>query len=168
MENPTHDLWKFHARLASCGVFPAEANLQAEFYHQARMMQLFCVLELTTSMGRIDCAVLNLECDSIIAIVEFKRGKIDLKSEQIRRYKNLSVNVYGLNKWDDCRNLVVDLYNLRRNGALRQLPLAHVLLPVDGISPRIKPKTQSKANPGWGITFGKDEHGRLVAQRNAY
>lgn len=87
----------------------SEANIQAEFYHWARVANLPVTLEFATPVGRLDIAVLNRERTAIRAIVECKRRAVSFRSGesgQIQRYKAIGVPVYGLAAMEDCERLV--------------------------------------------------------------
>lgn len=82
----------------------AEANLQAEFYHACRLINLPVALEITTPAGRLDAGILNLERNSLLAVVEVKRSKLSFnegRSRQIINYKALGLPVYGLHAGTD-------------------------------------------------------------------
>jgi len=77
----------------------SEANLQAEFYHQCKLIGQQCALEVTTRVGRLDIAVLSADRCRILAIVEAKKSHAYFangQSAQIQRYKLLGLPVYGL------------------------------------------------------------------------
>lgn len=86
----------------------AEANLQAEFYHACRLIELPCVLEVHTPAGRIDAAILNKARTHLLAVIEVKRDRsafMDGRSQQIQSYKQLGLPVYGLAQGDDPHRL---------------------------------------------------------------
>ena len=86
----------------------AEANLQAEFYHQCRLIDLQLALEVTTPAGRLDAAILTPDRLNLVAIVEVKRSKLSFnegRSRQILNYKALGVPVYGLDTTTDPKRL---------------------------------------------------------------
>jgi len=85
----------------------SEANVQAEFYHQCRLIGLPVALEVTTPVGRLDVAVLNATGDGCVAIVECKKAACMISAElgQVRRYKKIGVPVYGLTDKQRCRGL---------------------------------------------------------------
>src|SRR4051812_28490794 len=76
-----------------------EANTQAEFYHQARLIGLPILLELATPLGRHDIAILRPDKSGVVALIECKRQgrRVYGNSRQIQRYKLLGVPIYGLN-----------------------------------------------------------------------
>ena len=78
-----------------------EANTQAEFYHQCRLLGVECALEVNTPFGRVDVAVLSDDRKRFLAIVEVKQQRVDFRREQIDRYKQIGVPVYGL--WNPLR-----------------------------------------------------------------
>ena len=84
--------------LHACGVRLPEANIQAEFYHHAKILGINAVLELSTPVGRLDIAVLDGSGSNLIAVVECKSNdqKVVTKTNQIRRYMQIGVPVYGL------------------------------------------------------------------------
>ena len=87
----------------------AEANVQAEFYHHARLAERPVALELSTPAGRIDIAVLSVDRSAIVAVVECKRNWKQFKggkSPQIMRYKRLGLPVYGLAEFSRAKRLV--------------------------------------------------------------
>src|SRR5271169_7045453 len=77
-------------------MFDAEANIQAEFYHQCKLIGLECRLEVTTPVGRLDAVILAPGLQRVLAIVEVKREAASFEQRQIERYKTLGVPVYGL------------------------------------------------------------------------
>lgn len=85
-----------------------EATIQAEFYHQAKLIGLNCVMEFSTPCGRLDIAAFNDEWSAVIAIVEVKKGRLSL-TQQIVRYKKIGVPVFGLNRVDKCRALATQI-----------------------------------------------------------
>ena len=85
-----------------------EADIQAEFYHHARLIGLACVLEHCTPVGRLDIAVLNDARDRLLVIVECKRRE-SFSPGQIARYKSIGVPVYGLHKFDRAEGLAKQL-----------------------------------------------------------
>ncbi len=89
----------------------SEANVQAEFYHHARLHNLPVYLELFASVGRIDIAVLCRDRSGIVAVVECKRHGHSVYGDswQIRRYKKLGVPVYGLSDWFRAERLVLTI-----------------------------------------------------------
>lgn len=91
-----------------------EANAQAEFYHQSRLISLSVALEVNTPFGRIDIGVLNLEKDGLIAVVECKRLLNEFCPYQIERYKQLGVPVYGLRGIKNAQRLALTIK--RRHG----------------------------------------------------
>ena len=84
-----------------------EANVQAEFFHQARLLGLECVLELPTPLGRLDVAFLNEAADTLICIVECKSESRSepIEGKQIDRYKSIGVPVFTLSKRADAAEL---------------------------------------------------------------
>lgn len=82
--------------------FDAEANLQAEIYHQARLAGLPLALEVTTPAGRHDAVVLNPSHSHLIALIECKRSALSFtgKSSQIERYKRLGLPLYTVSNSD--------------------------------------------------------------------
>ena len=99
--------WKFRAQFGKARF--SEANIQAEFYHECRLLGVNCLLELNTPVGRLDIAILNKDCSAIVAIVEVKRGYFNLKSNQFERYRSLGVPVYGLGKLYAVNQLVKNI-----------------------------------------------------------
>ena len=86
-----------------------EANVQAEFYHQARLVGMVCVLEFMSPAGRLDLVVLNDEADRLLCIVECKREtrRSDFdQSAQVARYRQLGVPVLCLMMRDESASLV--------------------------------------------------------------
>lgn len=95
-----------------------EANIQAEFYHQARLINLPVVLEFRTPVGILDVAILNIMRDGIVAIVECKRSqtpKFNSESWQIKRYKRIGVPVYGLADFERAARLAASIKSKHGN-----------------------------------------------------
>lgn len=89
-----------------------EATLQAEFYHACRLLNLTCVLELVTPVGRLDAAILTPDKSTLLAVVEVKRNEFSFlegRSEQIQRYKRLGVEVYGIWIGEDAHKLAATI-----------------------------------------------------------
>lgn len=96
----------------------AEANRQAEFYHACRLIALPVVLELTTTAGRLDAAIMSPDRKAIVAIVEVKRRRRDFEnglSAQIMRYKRLGLPVYGLSFANDPHRLAATIQKRHAN-----------------------------------------------------
>jgi hypothetical protein len=74
----------------------SEANIQAEFYHRARLLGLEVQMEMHTPVGRLDAAILSSDRSHLLAIVECKRYKISRDAVQIKRYERIGVPVYIL------------------------------------------------------------------------
>jgi hypothetical protein len=89
-----------------------EANIQAEFYHHARLLGFVAILELSTPAGRHDIAILNHEQTHLLAIVECKSNESRrvYHSPQIRRYKQLGVPVFGLADFDRAEHLAAQIH----------------------------------------------------------
>lgn len=89
-----------------------EANLQAEFYHACRLIDLPVSLEVSTPAGRLDCAILDANRTMLLAIVEVKDSPTAFlggESLQIQRYKTLGVPVYGLSPRNDPHRLAATI-----------------------------------------------------------
>lgn len=105
----------------------SEATLQAEFYHHCRLIGLPIELELSTPVGRLDCAIFSEDRQTLLCIVECKKpDRICPMSEsnQIRRYKTLGVPVYGLWKWERAAILAAKIKAANHPGK----PIAEVML----------------------------------------
>lgn len=77
--------------------FRSEAVIQAEFYHQCRLIGLPCTLEWGSALGRMDLVVFNRQWTHVLAIVETKRWYTpNPSSRQIARYKKSGAPVFGL------------------------------------------------------------------------
>ena len=76
----------------------SEANIQAEFYHQARLSGLNCVLEIDTPAGRIDAAIMDESKTAFLCFIECKRDQLprSFHSPQLARYSKLGVPVLTL------------------------------------------------------------------------
>jgi len=83
--------WGFSERLP-------EANIQAEFYHCCRLLEIPCVLEYRTPTGRHDVVIFSRNFDYLLAIVECKcsQAQCDYPSRQITRYREVGVAIYTL------------------------------------------------------------------------
>ena len=104
-----------------------ETTIQGEFYHQARLIGLKCILELHTPAGRLDVAVFSDDWSEVTAIVECKKGALYL-SNQIRKYKTLGVPVFGLNKLDKCAHLAAQIKRNHSKGVpLRKIDRMQVI-----------------------------------------
>lgn len=86
----------------------SEATIQAEFYHQCRLIGLPCVLELSTPRGRLDCVILSADGLRALAIVEVKR-RVMRHTRQIQRYKGFGIPVFGLWQFDRAAKLASQL-----------------------------------------------------------
>lgn len=87
----------------------AEANVQAEFYHQCRLLGLNCELEMSTPVGRLDCAILSEDADRLLCIIECKREDRLIpmwETRQIKRYKTIGVPVHYLCSFSECEAMV--------------------------------------------------------------
>lgn len=89
--------------------FPiSEANIQAEFYHQCRLLGVPCVLEFITPVGRHDACIFSPDFTHLRAIVECKNnrcGMFNPASRQYQRYKSLGVPIYDLCSMDKALEL---------------------------------------------------------------
>lgn len=106
-----------------------EANLQAEFYHFAKLRGWPVVLELITNAGRVDIALLSKDRTRLLALVECKCSPIYFaggKSAQIARYKTLGVPVYGLSDIARTERLVATV--IERCGNMAGIPIADLAL----------------------------------------
>lgn len=102
----------------------SEANLQAEFYHACRLIDLPCALEVTTPAGRHDAVILSADRRAILAIIEVNPHKADFmggRSPQITRYKSIGAPVYGLSPEKDPHRLAATLKERHANDAGVQL-----------------------------------------------
>jgi hypothetical protein len=91
--------------------FPiSEANIQAEFYHQCRLLGVPCVLEFITPAGRLDAAILNASLSRVLAIVECKRDGARVRPYQIARYERVGVPVHTLCSKDAAAGLAESLH----------------------------------------------------------
>ncbi len=71
-----------------------EAEIQAEFYHQAKLAGLKCRIELVTIAGRLDVAIVSKCGKGIVFCVEIKRGIGLLCPRQLMKYRDATdVNV---------------------------------------------------------------------------
>ena len=80
-----------------------EATIQAELYHQCRLMGLRAVLEYNTPVGRMDLVVLSEDGKSVVAGVECKRPTTQsgrrrnenqtANSRQMRRYQTTGITM---------------------------------------------------------------------------
>lgn len=88
-----------------------EANIQAEFYHHCKCVELNCALEVLTPIGRFDCAVFSKDWTLLLAIVECKKHAKESRPEtgQIRRYSTANVPVHILDSFDACEQLAIKL-----------------------------------------------------------
>jgi hypothetical protein len=92
-----------------------EATIQAEFYHQCRLLGLTCVLEYTTPVGRLDAVVFAEGLSAIIAGVECKRprthsgtrrNEVALEnSRQLQRYRSTGITMFTLIRFEDAERL---------------------------------------------------------------
>ncbi len=80
-----------------------EADIQAEFYHQARLAGLTIGLETSTNRGRLDLIVMNPERDRVFCIIECKRGeqRINHNSRQTHRYKSFGLDFFIVGTLED-------------------------------------------------------------------
>lgn len=101
-----------------------EANITAEFYHQCRLLGIQIALEVTIPFGRIDIAILNKKRTHLIAIIEAKKDGRPFDHNQIERYKQLGVPVYGLNRIEHAKRLAL---TIERNELWRfGMPLSQI------------------------------------------
>jgi hypothetical protein len=84
----------------------SEALIQSEFYHQAKLRNVPCLLTVKTKHGVPDILVMNSTKTEIIAVVEVKRGKELFVSEQLNRYKELGLPLFKLCSLDACSALL--------------------------------------------------------------
>lgn len=97
----------------------SEANIQAEFYSICKQVGLNCALELTTPAGRVDCGIFSDDWEYLIAIVECKHNQYQkvFLNNQIRRYKQIGVPIYGLARMNSL-SLAMTIKNSNYKGTL--------------------------------------------------
>lgn len=74
----------------------SECDLQAEFYHRAKLRGLRCRLEVGSCVGRLDVVVLAKGRTGIYLIVECKRSTKGLCPMQLSRYRGIGAPVLTL------------------------------------------------------------------------
>lgn len=89
----------------------SEAHIQAEFYHQARLRMVDCLLCANTTAGVPDVLILN-RYKKIVAIIEVKRDPSLFDDDQIARYESLGLPVLKLSSIDGCAPLLDSLHPL--------------------------------------------------------
>ena len=106
-----------------------EANVQAEFYHQAKLIGLNCILEWTTPKGRLDIAILNSQETKVFAIIECKRSERPRwkSSRQFARYSKLGVPVLALQKTEDATALARQMLSLTTGVASHSVSVDSIL-----------------------------------------
>src|SRR5208282_2566208 len=92
-----------------CPFKVAEANIQAEFYHFARLHNLQCLLEFRTPCGRHDITVFNPDFTKLMAIVECKVYVMGNDTKQLRRYRRVGVKVFTLFDCTKAERLVISI-----------------------------------------------------------
>ena len=55
----------------------SEANIQAEIYHQLKLLEIPCILEYVINNSRFDIIVLDNKKENILLIIECKRISAD-------------------------------------------------------------------------------------------
>ena len=93
----------------------SEATIQAELYHQCRLIGLRVALELKTSVGRLDLVILS-DRECVQAIVEVKKMKPFYETLQVRRYKTLGIPVFDLWRIEDCASMALTLAGVNGDG----------------------------------------------------
>ncbi len=88
-----------------------EATVQAEFYYQARLLNLTCIMECTTPVGRLDILCLN-RSGCAVAIVECKRSGRQIGRGQYNSYKCLGLPIFLLNEFDAAKPLAEKINNM--------------------------------------------------------
>lgn len=89
-----------------------EAEIQAEFYHQCRLVGILCRLELHTRAGRPDCIIGTKDGNKAAVVVEVKRGATRLDHRQLARYRWLGLDVFTLCHSEEIPRLVARLQKL--------------------------------------------------------
>jgi len=92
-----------------------EATIQAELYHQCRLLGLRAVLEYNTPVGRIDLVVLTPDGKAIVAGVECKRPTTangrrrdehyTANSKQVNRYRTTGLTMLTLISFEEAKEV---------------------------------------------------------------
>ena len=98
--------------------YSTEANLQADFYHQCRTVNLHPYLEYSYQGCRFDCVIVDK--DEIIAIIEVKRspelGTGQQAQRQLEAYNYFSENtpVFLLTCKNDIHKIIAKIQKIRK------------------------------------------------------
>jgi hypothetical protein len=97
-----------------------EAQIQAEFYCACKSVGLNCALELSTPVGRLDCALFNDAWDVLLAIVECKRTvrPWQERTRQMHRYRSIGVPVHILANLQACDALAKQIKEIQTGVAI--------------------------------------------------
>ena len=98
--------------------YKAEANLQADFYHQCKTVRLYPYLEYSYQGCRFDCVV--IDDGEIIAIIEVKRipnDNTEKTKRQLEAYNYFSNNtpVFLLTHNDEIHTIISKIQKIRKN-----------------------------------------------------
>lgn len=107
--------------------YRAEANLQADFYHQCRTVGLHPYLEYSYQHCRFDCVI--VDNGWIIAIVETKpspkHGRNRQTERQLETYNYFSENtpIFLLTSNADIHKIIAKIQRIRKTLKKKKLPL---------------------------------------------
>lgn len=74
------------------GIPISEAMIQAEVYHQCRLLGIAVALELSVPHGRLDIAIFNKACTHIMGIMEVKKSDMAKRqTKQCFRYESIGL-----------------------------------------------------------------------------
>ena len=95
----------------------AEANIQAEFYHQCKLNGIECYLEYKHEHSRFDAVI--IQNDEIEFIIEFKSYKTDkaakLNTKQLDKYRKYGVQIFVITRMETVYLFVNQIQAILRN-----------------------------------------------------
>jgi hypothetical protein len=122
----------------------SEADIQAEFYHHARLAGVTVTLEYVTPVGRLDIAVLSHDRTRLLAIVECKKAReyMNTQSMQMMRYRSIGVPVLTLTHFDEAKKVLINVVSHLRSEGVALAKVQAMARPIR--SPNRKPRIRFK------------------------
>ena len=93
----------------------SEANIQGEFYHYCRVLDIPCYLEYKHENSRFDAVICDPQRDEILIIVEIKnmiRKHNNWNTKQLIKYKKFNLPLILIDRSSSIKEGVVKILNI--------------------------------------------------------
>ena len=92
-----------------------EANIQAEFYHQCRLLKIPCYLEFKFGNSRFDAVIYRPKTYEILIIIEVKnyiKPKKEYNTLQFYKYKKYNLPIIVINNVDSIKESILQVLRI--------------------------------------------------------